>query len=139
MDFSVLYVLNYKAVLAATAAMYVLGWLWYSPVLFGKTWMKLAGAAPGDMKKGVPLCFVYGLLNTLLSVLGLAVAISLILPIPSAKEGVLTACVLWLGFAVPMNLSDVIWGKMPMKLFWIHAGHYLVSFAAVGAIVGGWW
>ena len=33
--------LNYLAVLAAAVAVFVLGWLWNSPLLFYKPWMRL--------------------------------------------------------------------------------------------------
>src|SRR6266480_4920531 len=37
---------NYVAVLVATVAVFVLGWLWYSPLLFFKPWMRLRGMDP---------------------------------------------------------------------------------------------
>ena len=41
--------INYLAVLIAALASYVLGALWYSPVLFGKLWMKLSKIDPKNM------------------------------------------------------------------------------------------
>src|SRR5207244_10757876 len=37
---------NYLAVLVAAFAVFVLGWLWYSPFLFYKPWMRLRGMDP---------------------------------------------------------------------------------------------
>src|SRR2546428_5325892 len=37
---------NYVAVLVAAVAVFVLGWLWYSPLLFYKPWMRLRGMDP---------------------------------------------------------------------------------------------
>ena len=37
---------NWLAVLAATVAAFVLGGLWYSPVLFGKRWQAAAASSP---------------------------------------------------------------------------------------------
>src|SRR5712691_4730351 len=37
---------NYLAVLVAAVAVFVLGWLWYSPLLFFKPWMRLRGLDP---------------------------------------------------------------------------------------------
>src|SRR5947199_9661413 len=34
---------NYLAVLVAAVAVFVLGWLWYSPLLFYMPWMRLRG------------------------------------------------------------------------------------------------
>lgn len=35
--------LNLFAIVVAATASFLLGGLWYSPVMFGKTWMKEAG------------------------------------------------------------------------------------------------
>ena len=37
---------NHLAVLVAAVAVFVLGWLWYSPLLFYKPWMRLRGLDP---------------------------------------------------------------------------------------------
>ncbi|HEX2712884.1 MAG TPA: DUF1761 family protein, partial [Candidatus Acidoferrales bacterium] len=38
--------MNYLAVVVAAVAVFVLGWLWYSPLLFYKSWMRLRGLDP---------------------------------------------------------------------------------------------
>jgi hypothetical protein len=48
--------LNFLAILVAAVAAFVLGALWYSPVLFAKQWMKAHGYTPDKleaMKKGM--------------------------------------------------------------------------------------
>src|SRR5215471_7605371 len=42
---------NVWAVLGAAVATMVLGFLWYSPVLFANPWMKLMGYDPNDKAK----------------------------------------------------------------------------------------
>ena len=37
---------NYVVVLVSAVAVFVLGWLWYSPLLFYKPWMRLRGMDP---------------------------------------------------------------------------------------------
>src|SRR5207247_2062134 len=44
---------NYVAVLVAAVAVFVLGWLWYSPLLFYKPWMRLRGMDPVAAMGGV--------------------------------------------------------------------------------------
>ena len=41
---------NYLAVLAGGLAIFMLGGLWYSPVLFAKRWMSLQGVSEAEMK-----------------------------------------------------------------------------------------
>ena len=42
---------NYLAVLVAAIVNMVVGALWYSPLLFGKAWMKLTGFNKKQLKK----------------------------------------------------------------------------------------
>jgi len=39
---------NWLAVIAGTVAAFLVGWLWYSPVLFGKKWAEGSGVALGS-------------------------------------------------------------------------------------------
>jgi len=41
--------INYLAVIVAAAAAFVVGAVWYSPLLFGEAWMTLRAMNPGDM------------------------------------------------------------------------------------------
>jgi hypothetical protein len=43
--------LNYLAILAAAASMFLVGGLWYSPVLFGKAWQREVGLSDEELKK----------------------------------------------------------------------------------------
>lgn len=51
MDFSNI---NYLAAGVAALASFALGALWYSPVLFGKTWQKDLGFTGEYLKEGTP-------------------------------------------------------------------------------------
>ena len=46
--------MNWVAIVVATAAAMVIGFLWYGPV-FGKTWMALSGRGMGDGSSPGPL------------------------------------------------------------------------------------
>src|SRR5256885_16982138 len=44
--------LNWLAIVAAALSTFVLGGLWYSPVLFGKAWMNASGFTEKDLQRG---------------------------------------------------------------------------------------
>src|SRR5690348_18355401 len=46
---------SYLAVLVAAVAAFVLGWLWYSPLLFFKPWMRLRGLDPDAAMAGAKM------------------------------------------------------------------------------------
>lgn len=49
--------INLFAVVAAAVSAFVLGGLWYSPLLFGKAWQKLAGVSDETAAQGAGLVF----------------------------------------------------------------------------------
>lgn len=53
---------NWLAVLTATLLYFILGALWYSPVLFANVWMKLRNLNEEDIGDPNPLIFLYSFL-----------------------------------------------------------------------------
>src|SRR2546423_11753356 len=47
--------INWLAVLVAAVSMFVIGGLWYSPVLFGKIWLRANGFTEADVANGSKL------------------------------------------------------------------------------------
>src|SRR5271170_5828571 len=44
--------INWLAVLAATLAAFVLGWIWYSRMMFGQLWMRETKLSVDEIQKG---------------------------------------------------------------------------------------
>jgi hypothetical protein len=65
--------INYFAVIAAALACFLIGGLWYSPLLFGNAWMRANGFSEADLKRGsVPVIFGVAFLFSLLMAANLA-------------------------------------------------------------------
>jgi hypothetical protein len=47
--------INYIALVVAAIARFLFGWLWYSPLLFGKTWMSPTNCSSQEMKRRMPV------------------------------------------------------------------------------------
>ena len=131
---------NYLAVLVAAVAVFVLGWLWYSPLMFFKPWMRLRGLdtvaamagakMPGgklviEFARCFVLAFVIAHLVGAMHVVSLLVAVHL---------GVF----LWVGFPVILLTGSVIWDNVPWKVAAIHAGDWLVKLLVIPIIVSLW-
>jgi len=133
--------LNYLAVLGTTVAGFLLGWLWYSPVLFAKPWMAEMKITPEKMKeaaeKGMAKFFLQGFIYTLVSTLGLAVLIKAHGTTDGLKGAELGAFV-GLFFVGARLLSASVWECRSFKLSAINLGHELVLFALQGAILAVW-
>ncbi len=133
--------INYLAVLVAAVVSMIIGSIWHGP-LFGKKYLELSGInqmSPEQreaMKKGMTKMYVLQFISSLLMFYVLAVLAGL-LGTDTVPEGLNVGFWTWLGFAVPLKMSEAIWGgKWP--LFWIGIGNMLITLLAAGAIIGAW-
>lgn len=131
---------NILAVVVASVVSMVLGMLWYGP-FFGKQWMSLMKLTKLDMekskKKGMTTTYVLAFLTTFIMsiVLGYLIELTNML---SAFGGVVVGSLVWLGFLATTLAGSVLWENKPWKLYFLNAGHYLLTLVVIGAILGVW-
>ncbi|MCP4565994.1 MAG: DUF1761 domain-containing protein [FCB group bacterium] len=130
-------IINYWAVLVATVVYYVLGGLWYSPLLFGKSWMKLVNLTEEDCKKGAGMAYVVSFIASFLMAYILAYIIHFAHAI-TAFRGAETGFWCWLGFVATVTTANMMYSKKPFKLHLIDILYPLVGLLIMGAILGGW-
>jgi hypothetical protein len=53
-------------------------------------------------------------------------------------EGVVVGALLWIGFVVTMETGELIWEKIPFRLFAIRVGNHFVGLGVAGAILEIW-
>jgi hypothetical protein len=132
--------INYLAVFIAALVSFIIGWLWYSPMVFGKLWVKEAKIDPAAMeagKKQMPVSAGIGFLSQLVASYVIAHLLALLLIIDIA-EALQFAFWGWLGLsAVPM-LGMVLWERKSVTYYAITAGYWLVGFCVIAAILT-WW
>ncbi|MBS3144335.1 DUF1761 domain-containing protein [Candidatus Woesearchaeota archaeon] len=128
---------NYWAVLVAALVAFVIGGLWYSPVLFGKLWMQLMGITPKMMteakKKSMTLSYVLQFIALLVMACVVAHFISL-LGLTTLPEILQLVFWSWLGYQATLELSSTLWGCKSWSLFLLNSAHNLVSFVAMGLV-----
>lgn len=131
---------NYLAVLVATVVVFALGWLWYSPLMFFKPWMRLRGLDPEAAMKNAKMpggklliefgrCFVLAfVIARLMALLGVSTLFI------AAHSGLF----LWIGFPLVLLAGSVLWDNVPWKVAAIHAGDWLVKLLVIPIIVTLW-
>ena len=131
------------AVAAAAVATMVVGFLWYSPLLFARPWMVAMGYDPEDkariaeMQKSAGPMYGISLVASLVSAFVLA-KLLVGMTIDSPLYGMKVGFAVWLGFVATVQLTDKLFGNRPMKLCLINTGYQLVCYLAMGAILGKW-
>jgi len=136
----IIFAANYLAVLVAAISAIVLGFLWYGP-FFGKPWMKAMDMSKEDIekakKKGMSQTYVLMSIGAFLKAFVLAtLLISLAVITPAGA--LTTAFIIWLGFAVPLIMSDQLWGDKPWNLFVINASYELVALCVIALVLTYW-
>jgi len=134
---------NLFAVLVSAVATMVLGFLWYSPVLFANPWMKLMGLDPNDkakiaeMQKSAGPSYFMSLIASLLAafVLGKLIAVA---GFSTAIDGLKIGLVVWLGFVTTVQFTNALFSRQPFRLYMINTGYQFVCYAVMGAILGAW-
>ena len=135
--------LNLLAVLVAAISTMVVGFLWYSPLLFAKPWMKEMGYDPNDkakteeMKKSAGRAYGGSFVASLVSAFILALFLHE-MRVVSLNIGLLVAFHVWLGFVATVQFTSALFTKQSMKLFGINTGYQLVCYLAMAAILTVW-
>ncbi len=133
---------NYLAVMLSAIASMVIGFIWYSPLLFAKPWMKLMGYTSNSLKeaqKKMGTNYFLSFVLTLVSAYVLSHVTFLsqyFFKYDKLSTGLISAFWMWLGFVMPIQMSDFLFGGKKFKLFAINTGYQLASMIAMGLIIG---
>lgn len=128
--------LNYLAVIAAALSTFMIGGLWYSPVLFGKTWMKESGMTEEKIKNA-NMFKIYGGAF----VLSFIMAFNLAMFLSDSNDlmwGMTAGFLAGFGW-VALGMGVIcLFEQKSLKYWLINGGYWTVSFIVMGAILALW-
>jgi hypothetical protein len=107
--------------------------LWFQPPLFGKAWMRLTGKGLEPAVRWIPA----GLVAHLVCVLGLAVVVKLA-GATALLDGVLIGVFVSVCFIGAMLAGELVWEKIPFRLFLIRLGDQILTAGIAGAVFAVW-
>ena len=134
---------NLWAVLVAGIATMVVGFLWYSPLLFARPWMVAMGYDPDDkaktqeMQKSAGKSYGISFVASLISAFVLGKIID-IATVNTVLYGMKIGFAVWLGFVTTVQLTAKLFGNQSTKLYLINTGYQLVCYLVMGAILAVW-
>lgn len=124
---------NWIAVLVAAVACFLLGGLWYSPLLFGKAWQRETGLTDEQLKRG-NTARIFGL-SFVLALLAAWNFANFLGPRPSLALGLgagASAGLLWVAGSFGINY---LFERKSFRLFAINGGYHTVQFAIIGLVL----
>lgn len=128
--------INVVTILIAAVVNMVVGFVWYSPILFAKQWSKLTGRKANEMGDGTST-YAITTLGAIVQALILAHFVAYA-GATTASKGAIVGFWLWLGFvAIPQKVNTLFAGTRK-KLWAINTGYFLVVLLINGALFAAW-
>jgi len=129
--------INYLAVVVAALSTFILGGLWYSPMLFGKAWMRansFTDAALQTFSKARMFgwSFVFSL------VMALNLAIFLAGPTTNTVWGMTAGALAGFGWVAMATAVVGVFENKSWTYILINGGYMTAAFVVMGAIIGAW-
>jgi uncharacterized membrane protein len=128
------------ALLAAAVVAWLIGALWYSPVMFAKAWVKAHGYTP-EQVAAMQVMQGKVIVATLVAMILMAAVLQVFLRHLGADSlggGMGWAFHAWLGFALPLGFIAHLYSQKRIAAWMIDLGYQLVYLLAMGAILGAW-
>ena len=127
-------------VIVAAVIAWLIGALWYSPVMFSKAWVAAHGYTEEQVKSmQVMQSNVIGL--TLVALIVVAAVLQVFLHhlgADSMRDGITWAFHAWLGFALPLGFIQHLYSQKKWAAWFIDLGYQLIYFVVMGGILGAW-
>jgi len=128
---------NYLAILVATVSTFLLGGLWYSPLMFAEAWKKEsgitcepeAGKAKFGRILGISFILEFIMAFNLAAFIGAEATLTF---------GLLAGAAAGFGWVALSFGVTYLFENKSLRLFLINAGYHGVAFTIMGAILGAW-
>jgi hypothetical protein len=124
---------NWIAIVVAAVASFLLGGLWYSPVLFARAWQREAGITDEQLKNA-NMGKIFGL-AFILCLLAAWMFATFLGPRPSLALGFgagFSAGLFWVAASFGINY---LFERRSFKLFLINGGYHTLQFTVIGGVI----
>ena len=128
--------INIWAILVITVIYFILGALWYSPLLFGKIWAKAMNYNIDELEMK-PINFIGAAIAAFVATFFLALLLEII-GTYNIFIGILVALIIGIGFVLTIGIYDVLYENKNIKVYLIDAGYHIVALIIAGLILGLW-
>jgi hypothetical protein len=128
---------NWLAVIAAALSMFVIGGIWYSPLLFDKPWRRAANLSDADVARGNPPV-IFGVAFVLCLIMAANLAFFIAGPQTTLGFAIGAAIAAGLGWAALSVGVLALFERRPLSYALINGGYLTIGFAVTGLILGLW-
>ncbi|WP_439102933.1 DUF1761 domain-containing protein [Congregibacter sp.] len=131
------FVINLWAILAAAVVGFVVGGLWYSPLLFGNAWMRAADISQEQIAAGNK-AKIFGLTFVFLLIMSYCLAMFLGTPEITLQAGAFYGFLTGFGWIFFAFGVVALFELRSWSYILINGGYWVVTMTLTGGILGGW-
>lgn len=131
--FSQLYL---PAVFVSAVAYFLIGALWYSPLLFAKQWIAALDLKPEDIQSS-PVVYISTFIGILIIVFILAVIVILI-NTNTLLGGMFVGAIAGVGFVLTTTAINNLYAGRSLTLTLVTSGYHIAGFVVSGIILAKW-
>ena len=130
--------MNYLAIAVCAVAYMILGAIWYSPAIFGKTWMKGIGKTKEQVAADFsPLNYIYALVLAYIASYGIA-RVMLWTGVNELADAIKTGLLLGVCFVLATMAMNDKFEKRKCSLTVGNALYHIISFIVIAIILNVW-
>lgn len=127
--------INYLAAVVAAVSSFVIGGVWYSPILFANAWQREAGLTDAQLREKIGATFAGAFVLSLVIAFNLAAFLGRHAGLAwGAGAGALAG----IGWATASLAVIYLFERRSKMLIVIDGGYLAVSYTVMGAIIGAW-
>jgi small basic protein len=128
--------LNPLAIAVAAALSFLIGGVWYSPVMFAKRWQAAAGLSDEQLQKA-NMAKIFGL--AFLASLVMAVNLAAFLGSKaSVGFGLAAGAAAGIGWVAMCFAVNDLFERRPLALWLINSGYHVIALTVMGGVLA-WW
>jgi len=129
--------LNYWAVIAAAISNFAVGFIWYAPFTFGKSWKKENGFTDEFLQRGNPIK-IFGLSLMWSVIWAFNLAMFLADESTTASWGMTAGFLAGFGWVAMGFFIVGLFERKSAKLMLINGGYAAIGLSVMGLILGAW-
>ena len=129
--------LNLIALIVSTVIYFILGSLWYSPALLGKTWLKYQKTNPHEGKGHLPLILSATFVLSFIVCTGLAFLV-VKTEVDTLLGGLKLGALCGFAFVFSTSAVNAMFDKKPLTLLLIDAGYHITGILISAVILAIW-
>lgn len=129
--------LNHLAIIVAALSTFLLGGLWYSPILFGKAWQSENKLTDEELKQG-NMPKIFGLTFVFALIMAYNLGFFLNDPAIDVSTGALYGFLTGFGWIAMAIFINGQFERKSTRYMLINGGYMVVALTVMGLIIGAW-